>query len=396
MKKRVVCLLLSTVTAFSFATLTFASPEPPDFVDVPANHWAFNAIEQAYFKDVMQGVGNNKFAPDKNVTNAEWIKMISNIFVPENERQTTTGNLWWQPDINWILSSGLLDNTMLYDKINGKNISNISSDVNAPINRYEMAQIIYNISTKNPGYYTYEKTVNTDGISSKISDYKDIPTRYRSAVEYCYASGLLSGVDKFGTFDGTKPMTRAAAAVVVDRLLDERTPFNTRPSIDSNTTVTKIPVETSTPTPTPTPSPTPTPTPEKILTASEASEEVLRLVNIEREKVGANPLTLNSDLVKVAQVKSDDMVQKKYFSHQSPTYGSPFDMMNQFGITYRSAGENIAAGQISPEAVVDSWMHSDGHRKNILSTEYDELGVGYSKGADTEYGVYWVQIFTGK
>ena len=122
------------------------------------------------------------------------------------------------------------------------------------------------------------------------------------------------------------------------------------------------------------------------------AQEILRLVNLERSKQGLKPLTLNNDLNKVATVKAKDMAQNKYFSHDSPTYGSPFEMMRSFGINdYRSAGENIAAGQRSAAAVMESWMNSSGHRANILNPNYNQLGVGYFAGGS--YGTYWVQEF---
>ena len=84
------------------------------------------------------------------------------------------------------------------------------------------------------------------------------------------------------------------------------------------------------------------------------------------------------------------MKDNQYFSHTSPTYGSPFDMMKRFGIAYRTAGENIAMGYQTPEAVVDGWMNSDGHRANILNASFTQIGVGYV--AD---GHYWTQMFIG-
>lgn len=127
---------------------------------------------------------------------------------------------------------------------------------------------------------------------------------------------------------------------------------------------------------------------------STQAEEVLQLVNQERKKQGLKALNLSSNLTKVATVKSEDMRDKHYFSHQSPTYGSPFEMMQQFGITYRTAGENIAGGQRSSQEVMNSWMNSSGHRANILNKNYTELGVGYVTGGD--YGTYWVQEFISK
>lgn len=93
----------------------------------------------------------------------------------------------------------------------------------------------------------------------------------------------------------------------------------------------------------------------------------------------------------MAHEKSRDMSANGYFSHISPTYGSPFDMMKKYGITYRYAGENIAMGQRTPEEVVKAWMNSEGHRKNILSPNYNYIGVGY-----VAQGNYWTQEFIGK
>ncbi len=120
-------------------------------------------------------------------------------------------------------------------------------------------------------------------------------------------------------------------------------------------------------------------------------KEVIRLVNEERAKYGLSPLSENWELSRVARYKSQDMKDKHYFSHTSPTYGSPFQMMKSFGISYRSAGENIAMGQRTPRAVVNAWMNSQGHRANILNASYTEIGVGYEKD-----GNYWTQMFIGR
>lgn len=114
--------------------------------------------------------------------------------------------------------------------------------------------------------------------------------------------------------------------------------------------------------------------------------EIQQLVNQERAKVGAVPLTLNLELSKVAQEKARDMAANGYFSHTSPTYGSPFDMMRQFGVRFSYAGENIAKGYTSPASVMQGWMNSPGHKANILNTNYTHLGVGIKDNV-------WVQMF---
>ena len=119
--------------------------------------------------------------------------------------------------------------------------------------------------------------------------------------------------------------------------------------------------------------------------------EVVRLVNQIRKENGLKALTQDWQLSRVARFKSKDMTDLGYFSHTSPTYGSPFDMMKDFGISYKSAGENIAKGYSTPEAVVNAWMNSPGHRANILNSSYTHIGVGYV--AD---GNYWTQMFVGR
>lgn len=119
-------------------------------------------------------------------------------------------------------------------------------------------------------------------------------------------------------------------------------------------------------------------------------EEVVRLVNDIRRQNGLGELTLNWELSRVARYKSQDMVDKGYFAHNSPTYGTPFQMMQSFGLTYRYAGENIAYGYSTPQAVVNGWMNSEGHRKNILGTNFTQIGVGY-----VAQGHYWTQMFIG-
>ncbi|HBF5738244.1 TPA: sporulation protein [Clostridioides difficile] len=122
-------------------------------------------------------------------------------------------------------------------------------------------------------------------------------------------------------------------------------------------------------------------------------KEVVDLVNIERAKAGLNPLTLDSSISNVATKKSQDMIDNNYFSHNSPTYGSPFDMLKKFGISYKTAGENIAMGQKTPKEVVNAWMNSEGHRKNIMNPNFSKIGVGVAQKSGGS--IYWTQIFVG-
>ena len=119
---------------------------------------------------------------------------------------------------------------------------------------------------------------------------------------------------------------------------------------------------------------------------SQLEREATRLVNVRRAENGLKPLTISEELSVKARVKSTDMLENNYFSHNSPTYGSPFALMKALGIEYRSAAENIAMGYRTAEAVVNAWMNSPSHRANILSSNYTSMGIGHVDG-------YWTQWF---
>ena len=129
------------------------------------------------------------------------------------------------------------------------------------------------------------------------------------------------------------------------------------------------------------------------LTAQEEKEqEMLELINKARKEVGIAPLAMDQSLVKVARIKSQDMIDKKYFAHNSPTYGSPFEMMDSFGIKYRYAGENLA-GHYSVSGAHEALMNSAGHRKNILNPNFTHIGIGIVDGGP--YNTMFTQMFVG-
>lgn len=127
------------------------------------------------------------------------------------------------------------------------------------------------------------------------------------------------------------------------------------------------------------------------LTADE--QEVFDLINAKRVANGLSTLKIDDELQNVARIKAKDMVDNNYFSHNSPIYGSPFDMIKNFGIRYKTAGENIA-GNSSNSGAVNAWMNSEGHRANILNSSFNYTGVGVVKSP--KYGKVYVQMFMGK
>ena len=179
----------------------------------------------------------------------------------------------------------------------------------------------------------------------------------------------------------------------------------TTPRATTTTTTTTAPTTTTTTTTTTRPKPITTTPPRTTTTttttwkpkpptqapsADTDETAVLAIVNDERAKAGCNPVKWNDDLATAARLHSVDMATRDYFDHTSLDGRSPFERMEAQG--YDSpGGENIAAGQRTPESVMESWMNSPGHRANILNCDFTTLGVGIGEGGD--YGIYWTQNF---
>lgn len=121
--------------------------------------------------------------------------------------------------------------------------------------------------------------------------------------------------------------------------------------------------------------------------------ETFNLINQQRTNNGLKALKVDEEVQRVARIKAQDMVDNNYFSHTSPTYGSPFDMLNSFKVSYKTAGENIAGNSTNSAAVI-AWMNSSGHKANILNGNYNYTGVGVVKSS--KYGRIFVQVFIGK
>jgi len=174
--------------------------------------------------------------------------------------------------------------------------------------------------------------------------------------------------------------------------------FKTAPEVNQGSTGTTNPAPSKPSTPA-TPAPTATPAPSAPSTEKQDGElsqdekKLLDLINAERAKSNLSPLIADPELMKVARIKANDMTKNNYFSHYSPTYGSPFDMMRQYGITFKAAAENIA-GNSTIEGAVSSWMKSEGHRSNIMNSNYNYTGIGISKS--NKYGYVFVQMFIRK
>ena len=128
-------------------------------------------------------------------------------------------------------------------------------------------------------------------------------------------------------------------------------------------------------------------------TMTSDEKEVFNLINKQRTANGLSALKVDNEVQRVAKIKAQDMVNNSYFSHTSPTYGSPFEMLQSFKVSYKTAGENIA-GNSSNTGAVNAWMNSSGHKANILNSSFNYTGIGVV--SSPKYGRVYVQMFIGK
>ena len=173
------------------------------FTDVPSSHWASTSITEMADKGIMSGIGNNLFAPSQQLSNAEFITMLVRQFY--SDKLGTEGSTWYAPFMAGAKSANILT---------GTNVGSNESLATSTINRYDMAQLMYNVLDA--------EGINITPLSdtSKVADWASVPAAYQDAVSVCYNMGMLTGVDSKGTFNGTGVMDRAQAAVVMDRLLE--------------------------------------------------------------------------------------------------------------------------------------------------------------------------------
>lgn len=377
-----------------------------EFSDVPGSHVFHDAIQDCAAKGITSGYSDGTFKPANQVTRAQFCVMLSRAFYPEavtkNSTEANKALGWFVPNTEALAQAGALKDTSFASKYRD------AGTMNQPITRYDMARLMTNImAQKGSTAGEAEKTAAAE----KIADRSAIHAEYRDAVANVYALGIIGGYSD-GTFTGTNVMNRGQGCVVIYRMAQymeksgetpaetpkapEKTPEKTPDPQPSKPETTPEEADEKTPAETPSnpePSPAPTETPAPSGTDLQSMRQgVLDLVNAERAKAGKSPLSLNSALCDVAQLRAEEIVQS--FSHTRPNGTSCFTAIQEAGISYGALGENIAAGQSTPASVMDSWMNSDGHRANILSGDFSSIGIGYVK-APSGYGHYWVQMFLG-
>ena len=403
--------------ALSVSMILPAGAAGAAFTDVPQDHWANPYVEAMTQKGVVTGVGNGRFNPDGNLSTAEFAVMLTQAFCPKEVADPEAGAAWWEPYLNAAWEAGYLtDTTAGFSYADGSWDADV---VTAPMTRYDMAQAMNNTAVAEK--MTLPTDEQREAAQAAIGDFDSIPEDYESAVVAMYALGYLSGINANGDFGGESTMTRAQSCVVMSKLLGtevETTPEtpdegtaggtgDTTPAEEPETpaedagTGTETPEKPETPdegtaggTAGSTPAEEETPAEdagsEPADTVAAYEQEVFDLVNQIREENGLEPFVYNETLAGTARAHSQDMIDRNFFSHTNPDGEDPFDRMRDNGLSFSMAAENIAAGQRTPEEVVNSWMNSEGHRANILGG-CEELGVGLALGGS--YGYYWTQCF---
>lgn len=303
------------------------------FSDVPASHWAYQAISNAADKGIAAGYENGTFQPSGQVTYAQFAAFLARAFYgsPVNSNSSP----WYKTYVDALDTDGILDGTAVAGKTSG-------SGMDRPINRYDMALMMYHImaaqgNSQNSG----------NNNANSLSDWKSIPEKYADAVAACFGAGILSGMPD-GSFSGGQPMNRAQACTVIARAS----------GVD-------------------------------VGTQTDVCADVLNLINAERSKAGLSSLKTLDSLTKAAQMRSDDL-SKGCFENRPD--GSSWDsVFITAGVTKAVdidyVDESVVGGTDSPAEVLAQIKSTPDALAALLTKEYTHAGIGYTH-TENGYGGY--------
>lgn len=362
MKKISLLLLL-----FMILNIPFIHADENIFYDVPENFWGYKFIKQAYDEDILKGMGKDSvtgkiiFRPDDDLTTAQFVTFIGRIYYSEEmEELKKVSQKWYDPAFKLVKKHDLLQNTTLANSFHGK------------LNRYEFVRILYNLMVD--AEYPLPDSSELSKIHAKIGDIEKVrKDGYEKEVAIAVYFKLISGVDAKGTFQGNTHLSRAQLSAFyvksqefqkgILKLTDKQKKEKKRT--------------------------------DKITSKmSKDAVEVFHLINDERKKAGLNILKIDDDIQQLADERAQELL--KCFSHDRPDKRSCFSIFDDHKIDYSECGENIAAGQRTPKEVVKAWMQSPPHKQNILDPDFTHIGIGHVLDNQSEYPVYWVQIFWKK
>jgi len=360
--KTILPVFLILVLVFAFGAPALAKPAPSHtnkFRDLSDDDWAFPAIDELVKRKVIKGYADGTFKPAGAVSRAEFAKMLVLAYNLPGGTPSTSSFSDVAPS-DWAFAYvEAVGRFMMKSEEPGST----QFQPNAPCKREVAAAAIASVV----GYNVAEATPE---ILERFSDRASITPSLTSYVALAVQHDILKGQP---VGDGTsyvlrpqQPLTRAEAAALLYGLTQssQGTNAGTPPPAVSTTQGVEITAE------------------EKTL---------LDLMNSERAKLGLSPLALDSKLVELTRMKSKDLADHGVYSHDSPTYGSPRDMLKAAGVKMSFMGENLAGGSSAPETLA-MWMESQGHKNNILNPAFTHAGVGiYAGSGDTITVVIFVK-----
>ena len=338
-------------TLFIFGSVV-SSVSAATFTDVKTTNTHYKAIQALADQKVIKGYGDGTFGVWDSITRQQAAQIISrslNLSVPKDNNailsqyKDLSKNNKARPDIGAVVEAGIMKGSngkfRPYEKLTREQLATILVQ-GYKLNKVPQEKVLINL----------KGTSNVHRPNVQI-----LANLYITVATSNYQSG--------------KEVSRGAFATMLYRSQQVKSGISLKP-------VTNKPDQTK---------------PISQAEIVKKEQRVIELTNKERTKRGLKPVKLDNALAKVAKEKSRDMSKKDYFDHNSPTYGSPFKMMDHFGIKYTEAGENIAIGYETADDVVNGWMNSKGHRENILNGAFTYIGVGYEPN-----GHLWTQHFIKK
>lgn len=339
--------------ALTLSLLLPVAASAKDFSDVPTNHWAYPSIDRLSDLGIINGYKNGTYQPNLVLSRAQAAKILGGA-LNLNSDPSFTPNFTDVPKDHYAYEE--IKELTQYGVFS--NVTKFNPD--SPLTRAQMSKII------------------VEGMNIKMDDnhevsFKDVPKGDWHPYITTLAEVKISLGVKLGYFGPYQKVTRAQMAAFTDRALDFYLGVK-------DGTITYDPQQ------------------KRYVNHANITSSIAdvsaQLANEERKKAGLSALTLDPELSRIATIKAEDMAKNDYFDHNSPTYGTPFEMAKQFGYNYRSFGENIAYGYSTPDAVVAGWMDSPGHKANILHKNYNRIGAGAVK--DENGRIYWVHMFAEK
>lgn len=322
--------------------------------DINKSSWAFKAVQFAVSKGYMEVFEDNTFRPNQVITRGEAAAIIAKTMEVSLESDfelqvmDVSESHPYYKEIRKLTELGIVDPSNYFYP-------------DEPIIRSQIAKMI-----------ALAFHVEVDQNNKK--SYKDIPDNYwaKNYIESLSDVNMMNGTSRT-TFSPKRYVSRAEIAMLIMRGKDFENKVENLQIAYDYLAKDYISTENS---------------------HTSYVNEVVKLVNEEREKKGLNPLKVDVKLNQLAVIKAQDMINRHYFDHQSPFYGNPWDMATLFDYSYTSFGENIARNFTSPKEVISAWMASLGHKENILRDTYTNIGVGIK--VDNEGDYYWVQLFSSE